>query len=150
MLCGSSTLACLYWLCNGNWRFMTPAGVTNHQRREAWRGKDEQRRTAWVSSPTPSDWLSWQAYPQVHRLTRKLTHMQTCSPWHDTHANHTLLVSLLQHNGRLGRMCGRDHIFPPPFLAVWWFLSCTCERPKQTHKTEEAEMERNRFAGGLK
>lgn len=36
MFCSSSTLARLDWLCNGNWRFITPAGVTNHRRREAW------------------------------------------------------------------------------------------------------------------
>lgn len=91
-------------------------------------------------------------YPQVHGLKRGLTRTQTCSRTHDTHARRKLLVCLLRHNGRLGRMCARDHIFPPPFLAVWWVsVAHISETKNKTCKTEEAEdAERNAFAGGLK
>lgn len=91
-------------------------------------------------------------YPQVHGLKRRPTHTQTRSRTHDTQAQRKLLVCLLQHNGRLGRMCARDHIFPPPFLAVWWFsVAHISEAKNKTRKTEEAEgVERNAFAGGLK
>lgn len=76
-------------------------------------------------APTPTHRLPRQAssltrrYADLNAGTRR-THTQTRSHTHDTHAKHTLLVHLLQHNGRLGRMCARDHILPPPFLAVWW------------------------------
>lgn len=37
--------------------------------------------------------------------------------WHT--CKHAFLVCLFQHNGRLGRMCGRHRIFPPAFLCCF-------------------------------
>lgn len=127
MLCSPSTLAHLDWWCNGNWRFITPAGVANHRRQEAW-GKDEHRLTE-CPLLTTSDWIHT---GQLARLVPLPTGTLT-----DTH-----LVCLLQHNGRLGRMCGRHSIFPPPFLTVRWFLPRTCARLKTDAHSGEAIMEK--------
>ena len=47
-------------------------------------------------------------HPQVHRPTHT----------HAKHANTCSWCASINTNGRLGRMCGRHRIFPPPFLAV--------------------------------
>lgn len=114
-------------LCNGNWGFTVPAGVTNHQRWAAWGRKDQKRCFGLIVQPRLPliDFLT--RLPRLPAGTRTLMQArhahkrtQTGSHTHDTHTTHTLLVHLLQHNGRLGRMCARDHILPSPFLAVWW------------------------------
>lgn len=93
-------------------------------------------------APTPTHRLPRQAssltrrYADLNARTTR-THAATCTQTHDTHAGHTLLVHLLQHNGRLGRMCARDHILPPPFLAVWWVsVAHMSEAEKHTRKTK--------------
>lgn len=150
MLCSSSTLARPDWLCNGNWRFITPAGVANHRRREAW-GEGRMSRGGLHECPavTTSDWLHLLAWP-THRYTDWHASSHTCRHAHSDMTHMQTHVCLLQHNGRLGRMCGRDRIFPPPFLAVRRFLSCPCERLKTDAQKQRGLKQRNGFAGGLK
>lgn len=121
MLCSSSTWAHRDWWRNGNRRFISPTGTANHSRQAAW-GNDEHRRAETVSIATSDRVHMGPVARLVHLPTGTRTDMQA----------HTLLVRLLQHNGRLGRMCGRHCRFPPPFLAVWWFLPRgTCVRGRK-------------------
>lgn len=91
-------------------------------------GRGRRRRPAAESRPDSH----WKAL--LPRLSRRYAQDHT-------HANTLTPPRLFPHNGRLGRMCGRDHIVPPPFR-LWWF-------PGEVRTAEEEKMDRTRFAGGL-
>lgn len=84
-----------------------------------------------------------QACSVTHRYTDRPTRT------HAKHANTCSLCASINTNGRLGRMCGRDHIFPPPFLAVRRVSVSRVLRGSKTRR-EEGRSRQNRFAGGLK
>ncbi len=77
MLCSSSTLACLDWLCNGNGRFITPAGVANHRRQGARGERGGWAEAGCMSVHADSPWLT------AHRLTHQACSL-TCryTDWH--------------------------------------------------------------------
>lgn len=87
--------------------------ISRAEKRRRWGGGDERSPGP---TPTGSSAGTW----------TQIAHMQSCSP--------------LLHDGRLGRMCGRGPIFPPPFRVVCWFLWCTCERPGQPRRRKEEQI----------
>lgn len=153
MLCSSSTLARLDWLCNGNWRFITPAGVANHRRREAWG----------VEGWAKEGCMSVQRWLPLTALLAGLVHLPTGTP--DGHASSHTCKHV--HRDRT-HMQTRAPCMPPSTQQPSWedvrkrshissSLSC-CLAVSASHVWEAENRpanqrrlnERNRFAGGLK
>ncbi len=143
MLCSSSTLARPDWLCNGNWRFITPAGVANHRRREAWGGGE---RWAEAGCMSVQRWLPLTDYTHSPGLP---TGTQTDTQAH-THAN---MLSLTWHTCKhmyasfnttavLGGCAEEIAYFLLPFLLFGGFCLVCVRGWKQAHKNREAETEK--------
>lgn len=128
MLCSSSTLARLDWLCNGNWRFITPAGVANHRRREAL-GGERMSRGGLHECPalTTSDWLTRRACSLTHRYTDWHASSHTCKHVHSDMATHAPCMPPSTQRPSWEDVRKTSHISSSVSLL---FLSCMCERLK--------------------
>lgn len=84
-----------------------------------------------------------QACSVTHRYTDRPTRT------HAKHANTCSLCTSINTNGRLGRMCGTDHIFPPPFLAVRRVSVSRVSRGSKTRR-EEGPKQRKQIRRWLK
>lgn len=153
MLSSSSALACLDLLCNGNCRFITPAGVANHRRRETCgRGMSggELHRcplltTCWVHAGLHARLLT-------HRYAGRHASSRACkqAPSDMAHTPHDACVPPSTQRPSWEDVRKTSHISSS--------LSCrfglTCARgwkPAHTHTHNgEGLKQRNRFAGGLK